>query len=96
MSDMEKALMKREIITVKGRATVAKAKATAPVASAATSSRSSPAASAASALTRNQLDKATADLARSIKVRGLGGPRLGGRGRGKGAGGEAYKWLSAR
>ncbi|GLC36058.1 hypothetical protein PLESTB_000533200 [Pleodorina starrii] len=67
VSDMEKALMKREIITVKGRATVAKAKASAPPTTAATSSRSSPAASSVSPLTRSQLDKATTDLARSIK-----------------------------
>lgn len=68
MSDMEKALLKREIISVKGRATVARAKSSAPPLSNATSSRSSPAASSVSPLTRSQLDKATSDLARSIKV----------------------------
>ncbi|GIL43650.1 hypothetical protein Vafri_1318 [Volvox africanus] len=67
VSDMEKALLKREIITVKGRATVAKAKASAPPMSSTTSARSSPAASSVSPLTRSQLDKATSDLARSIK-----------------------------
>lgn len=74
MSDMEKALAKREVITVKGRATAAKSRASAPTTAAgsAASSRSSPAASSVSPLTRNQLDKATTDLARSIKVGGWG------------------------
>ncbi|GFR48625.1 hypothetical protein Agub_g10540 [Astrephomene gubernaculifera] len=67
VSDMEKALLKRDIITVKGRATVAKGKASAPSNLAGNSSRTSPASSAMSPLTRNQLDKATTDLARSIK-----------------------------
>ncbi|PNH05352.1 Coiled-coil domain-containing protein 40 [Tetrabaena socialis] len=62
VSDMEKALVKREVITVKGRS---KAKATTtPMAG---SARSSPAVSSISPLTRNQLDKATTDLSRSIK-----------------------------
>ncbi len=67
VADMEKALLKREIIAVKGRAVGAKAGA---------SGRGSPAASAAasstSSLTRNQLDRAAAELARSIKVGRLG------------------------
>ncbi|KAG2423494.1 hypothetical protein HXX76_015242 [Chlamydomonas incerta] len=68
VSDMEKALMKREIISVKGRATAAKSKSSTPAGSATASSRVSPAASVASStLTRNQLDRATADLAKSIK-----------------------------
>ncbi|KAJ9514439.1 hypothetical protein QJQ45_012419 [Haematococcus lacustris] len=58
IADMEKALSKRDLIGLKGRATVARAKQAAP-----------PGASAkeVSSLTRGQLDKAVQDLQRSVR-----------------------------
>jgi len=59
MADLERALSKRELIAMKGRATVARAKTTQGKAGSGTAG--------ADALTRGQLDKAVGDLSRSVK-----------------------------
>ena len=57
--DLEKALSKRELIAMKGRATIARAKQSSPA-----NTRGS---AGSAALTRGQLDKAVGDLEKSVK-----------------------------